>query len=145
MRPALRAGGKPVLAAAKANAPKKSGSLRKSLKLRAGKRSRRGIYVVTLLLSTSKDDNLFTGKAFYGAFQEFGFKLGKRIGGKATRDGRKVSQRLLLGGRWITLKAGKYIAGRHFLEQAHKQKGPESLKIIMQKLASGLETVAKGN
>lgn len=71
LRKALREGGRPFLRQAKLNVPVRSGALKKSLKLRAGRRSRVWMsYVVT----TSKESkgNLFVGKHYYAGFVEFG-------------------------------------------------------------------------
>ncbi len=75
-RPALR----PTLASAKQNAPEETGALVGSLKIRALKRSRTrvGAQVQTA-------DGAFKGKTFYGGFQEWGWKTGKR-GAKRRRQ-----------------------------------------------------------
>lgn len=70
-RPALA----PTLAAAKANAPKKTGRLQRSIKIRSIKRSRSR---VGARVTTAKSDNQFSGKTFYAAFQEWGWKTGAR-------------------------------------------------------------------
>jgi len=109
---ALRAGAKDVLPTAKQLAPKDTGTLRKSLKVRVLRATRKG--VKKLDVTTNKSNNLYTGKTFYGAFQEFGWKSGKR--------GKSNSRRP--------------IAGKHFLEQAHALKGPLALKTIEIELAT---------
>jgi HK97 gp10 family phage protein len=48
-RPALRAGGKVIVAAIKARVPKRTGNLRKSIKLRASRRSRKRIGVAVFV------------------------------------------------------------------------------------------------
>jgi hypothetical protein len=68
-RPAL----KPVLNAAKQFSPEDEGTLVRSLKIRALKRSRRHFGAQ----AQTKDGN-FKGKTFYGGFQEWGWKQGKR-------------------------------------------------------------------
>lgn len=67
IRKPLRAGAKIVLARAKQNVPAESGALKKSLKVRAGKRSRN---TISIRVATGK--GWFTGETFYGAFVEFG-------------------------------------------------------------------------
>ena len=69
IRQNLRAGAKIVLAQAKENAPVDSGDLKRSLKVRAGKRSRN---TISIRVATGKD--WFKGDTFYGAFVEFGTK-----------------------------------------------------------------------
>lgn len=68
IRQALRIGGKMVLAQAKQNVPVASGALKKSLKVRAGKRTRKN--VISIRVATA--DDWFKGDTFYGAFIEFG-------------------------------------------------------------------------
>lgn len=70
LRRAMRNAAQPIAKQAKANVRRKSGDLSKSIKVRAKKRNKRGIVGVSV--ATSKDDNLFKGNQFYGAFQEFG-------------------------------------------------------------------------
>lgn len=71
LRTALRRALKPAQQVARGIVPKRSGLLRKSLKIRAGKRSKKGI---TMTVSTSSTDNLYTGKSFYGGFVHDGAK-----------------------------------------------------------------------
>lgn len=68
IRKALREAAKPVLAAAKANVPVDEGDLKKSLKVKALKKRKKGTY--TIQVATS--DGWFKGDQFYGAFLEFG-------------------------------------------------------------------------
>jgi HK97 gp10 family phage protein len=90
-RQALRAGSKVVLAAAKRFAPigstsdrggkiHKAGTLKRSLKVRAGKR-RKG--QISFAVQTAAGD--YRGDTFYGAFVEYGHKIGKRIRGKGQK------------------------------------------------------------
>jgi hypothetical protein len=118
VRPALRAGTKIVLAEVRKDAPvgnrkwtskrgrgKVGGLLKASLAIKAKRRSRKAIgYAV----STSAER--FRGvDAFYGAFVEFGHKIGKRpLGirrqrGVRTEDGRRE------------------VPGLHFIERAGKR------------------------
>lgn len=116
---------RPTLKQAKANAPRrktrkgaavKGGQLRKSLKLRAMKRSRVkvGAYVATA-------GGWFKGRQFYGAFQEFGWKAGKRGSDNRTE-----------------------IEGRHFAEQAYKSERRGALRLftdlVRRNLKQAIET-----
>lgn len=69
LRKALRAGANVVLRGAKFRAPRKSGLLVKSMKVRAFKRTRKN--VVGFTVGTSAGD--YKGSDFYGAFQEYGW------------------------------------------------------------------------
>lgn len=70
LRQALRKALKPAQAKAREIVPKRTGTLRKSIKVRAG-RSRKGI---TMTVATSSSDNLYVGKSFYGGFVHDGAK-----------------------------------------------------------------------
>ncbi len=74
-RPALR----PTLAEAKRIAPRDTGELEESLKIRALKRSRSR---VGARVQTAKGS--FQGQTFYGGFQEWGWKTGRRGSGNRT-------------------------------------------------------------
>lgn len=69
MRPAL----KPVMRAARRNAPKDTGLLRKSIKVRSGKRSRAGI---SMRVTSGDKTGNFSGDTYYGGFHEFGTSRG---------------------------------------------------------------------
>src|SRR4051794_37182099 len=75
LRRELRKGLKPIQAAVKANAPVRSGKLRKAVILRATKRTRKNRIGVKVSLGKGA---FFVGDQFYGAFQEFEHKSGKR-------------------------------------------------------------------
>lgn len=80
-RTASRRAGKIYAEAAKARAPVDTGQLRRSIKVRALKRSRTAVGVT---VGTSKKD--YTGDQFYAAFIEYGHKLGKRKRGGNAGD-----------------------------------------------------------
>jgi HK97 gp10 family phage protein len=73
-RPAL----KPILAAARANAPTDKGLLRKSVKIRAMKRSRSRVGAT---VSSGSKTSAYAGKAWYGGPIEYGY---------TRRDGREM-------------------------------------------------------
>ncbi|MFQ5626654.1 MAG: HK97-gp10 family putative phage morphogenesis protein, partial [Methyloligellaceae bacterium] len=74
MRKGLRAGARPVLKQAKDTAPKRTGALRRGIKLRALKRSRKSIGV-TVSLPTRESLGIPAGaKYYYPAALEFGTK-----------------------------------------------------------------------
>ena len=72
LRSSLRKAARPIQQAAKQNVPVQSGDLRRSIKIRAAKRSRRTRNQVGIRISTNSGDNLFQGQTFYGGFLEFG-------------------------------------------------------------------------
>lgn len=99
MRKGLKAGAKLIQQQAKANAPQKTGALKRSLKARVGRS--RGDSVVVIVGSGKK---WFVGDTFYAAFQEFGWSHGKRPSRfkKATEGDTR-----------------KEVEGKHFVEQAY--------------------------
>lgn len=79
IRKPLRAGAKVVLAEAKRNAPRGvTGNLRRSLKVRAGKR-KKGI--ISMRVTTS--EGWFKGDEFYAGFVEFGTKERRHRSGRS--------------------------------------------------------------
>ncbi len=104
LRKAMRAGAKVILPAARANAPVgASGAVRRGIRVRAAKRSRRYIGITVTL-----GKGFFQGDEFYGAFQEFGWKTGKR----------KSSNR-------------RQVPGKHFLQRAAEQKGKAAGDVVI--------------
>lgn len=69
LRSAMRKNLKPLLAESKKNAPKVSGDLRKSLRLKAGKRKKHKFSINVMVGKKN-----FVGKTFYGAMVELGTK-----------------------------------------------------------------------
>lgn len=72
LRKAVRIVAKDVADTAKRLVPVDSGRLRRSIKVRAAKRSRRNRGVVKVRVTTGQQDKLFVGEAFYGGMVEFG-------------------------------------------------------------------------
>lgn len=122
-RQALRKAAKPVATVAKQLAPKKTGQLRKAIKVRAMKRSRRGVGIEVL---TGKD--FFQGDQFYGAFQEFGWHAGPRKASKK-RGYKRIGDKR----RWIE--------GKHFLEGAYDRQGQASKEIALRLIAQGINNL----
>ncbi len=93
-RKAARRAAKPVLAAARANMPAKSGQLKKSLKIRSYKSRKKGIYGVRVM--TGK--KWFKGDQFYAAFVEFGtrFQAPKHPLKRAAQSTKSVAQKILV-------------------------------------------------
>lgn len=120
---------KPIAAKARQNAPKDTGRLRKSIKVRATKRSRRGVGIKVTTGDRSGD---FGGKGYYGAFLEYGHKRGKRSRG--VKNARALSEKKLVHNHgWFLrrrqraqVRAAKALAndkraavpGLHFMKRA---------------------------
>ena len=70
IRKAMRKAAKPVVATARQLAPKDTGRLSRSIKVKALKRSRKTQHIVGVRIVTGKD--LFKGEYYYGGFIEYG-------------------------------------------------------------------------
>jgi hypothetical protein len=99
-RKGTRAAAKAVLLAAYKYVPVKSGALRKSLKVRAGKRNRsaRQKHWVSALVQTI--EGMFKGDQFYGGFLEFGTQE------RRTRSGHYTGR--IDGDTWTYLRKALY-------------------------------------
>ena len=115
IRQASRVAIKPVRSAAKSQAPHDSGALRRAIRIRAIKRSRSK--VGTRITIGEKD---FTGSTFYGGFQEWGWKTGKR--GSQNRT---------------------HIEGKRFLKQAADSKRAMAIAIYRREIAKRITELAK--
>lgn len=117
IRQALRAGMRPIHEAAKQNAPVATGLLKQSIKLRAMKRNRRGVIGVKI----ETEGGNFKGETFYGAFQEFGYRRGKRSLGNNR----------------------KFIPGKHYMQRAAEDKKEQAVAIVSEHMAAGIVQAAK--
>mgnify|MGYP001009153993 CR=1 FL=1 len=73
IRRVMRESMKPIAVAARENAPVETGVLRSAIKVRAMKRSRGRIGIMVMI-----GEGDFKGDTYYGGFQEYGWKTGKR-------------------------------------------------------------------
>lgn len=126
-----RAGAKLIQTNAKTRAPRKSGLLAKAIRVRVSKRvgnrkKKRGEVAVNAQIG--KGD--FKGETFYGAFQEFGWHSGKRAGKQHLKKGGIEDQR-------------KFIAGKHFMEQAYKAQASSALSAMSRTIVDGLEQAVR--
>ncbi len=108
-RKALR----PVRDQARKDSPKKTGTLRKSIKIRSIKRSR---FKFGARVTTGNRSGNFSGKAFYGGFINYGWTPGKRGSGKR----------------------GKPVKGTRFLNNAAEKKKRAALAIYKIEIRSGI-------
>lgn len=95
LRDALRPAAKLVLEAAKRSVPRRTGRMAGSLKVRAGKRSRKRPNAVTFIVQTAEGD--FKGATYYAAFLEYGHRAGPRPLGTKRRhiEGKRYIKRAL--------------------------------------------------
>ena len=112
---ALRAGAKVVHEAAVASVPRRSGTFAGSLRVRSMRRRRGGVG-----MQVRTQEGWYRGDAFYGAFVEFGHKVGRRptTGGADAR---------------------RAIPGRHDIEKATERVAPAATDAIAAALAAGIE------
>ena len=111
----LRAGAKLEQAAAIAAAPTLTGKLKSNIKVRAGKRTK-GYVTIHVIIGKK----WWTGDAFYGAFVEWGHRLGSRKLGTKRRK----------------------IAGEHFLEYTAEETAPAAINLIAETTKTLIEQLA---
>lgn len=109
-RTALREAARPIQKKAIENAPRLSGRLASAIKIRAGKRQR-GKKQISIDVVVGK--KWFKGDEFYAAFQEFGWKSGRRKGGSGDR---------------------KAIPGKHYIERAYDSEKNGALNTLIASL-----------
>lgn len=135
---AMRGGAKIILDEAKAKAPigksrgdHKAGTLKASLRVRAGKR-KKGL--VRFLVQTKDGD--YKGDTFYGAFVSFGHKSGSG----------KRAAKIKIGRRKVIDKskdARKQVPANEFIRQAFESKKDAAVSTIIQTLRTGIESAAR--
>ena len=123
LREELRKGAKTLLPASKAATPARTGKLRRSVKVRAVKRSRKAVGVLV-----GYNDKAYAGDTFYGAFLEWGWKQGKRPS-RAVQGGASDNR--------------KEIPGRRMLGNVAEAKGPGVLDAVINQIASRIQTEAR--
>jgi HK97 gp10 family phage protein len=156
---ALRAGAKIALAEARSEVPVRTGALKKSIRITAGKNSK-GFRSVRVGMS----DKWYTGDEFYAAFVEFGHQLGKRTTGGARklrkqaaylRDVRKRTGDKALLAKERELRAEsvrlnrerknnrRMIEGKHFLEKSFARAASRALDVVLSTLKTEIEAAAR--
>lgn len=138
LREGLRPAAKLVQTQAKANIPSKSGKGSASLKVRAGKRSRKYPDRVSINVITAA--GWFRGETFYMAFDEFGFKLGSRKAYTMTRSDGTTYTAHKLGTRYVTQR--KQVSAKRWLKNATNQRRAEATALAQRLIAQGVEREA---
>lgn len=139
VRKAAEAGLQPVLAAAKQLIPVATGKLRNNLSIGQIKRSRKRI---GFRLSLSGGEQDFKGETFYGAFQEYGWRVGKRSASQLRAQSLISKRKKSRGRRAADIRRGrKKVAGlleaalklvRGDSDKRRKIPGKEFMKTAMQ-------------
>lgn len=114
VRRGLRAGAKPLLAAAKSEAPVRSGLLQQSLKIRSSSRKGR----LSVSVGTRAKD--FTGPTYYAGFVIWGHYAGSReLGSKR-----------------------KHVPGNDFITRAYESAKDEAADVATQTILDGIDKAA---
>lgn len=141
IRKASRVALRPVADRAKSNAPKRSGRLRRSIKVRAMKRSRSRIGA---RVTSSGTDHNFKGRTFYGGFQEFGWRAGRRTRnsdfGVKKRKRRTAAQSATAAERD---SARRPIKGREFMKRAARSHKQIALRIYRNEIKRFIDSETK--
>ncbi len=144
LRQAFRAGAKMIADKAKQLAPggrakgqkrsKATGRLRKAIRVRAAKRSRRYIYYVARVGA-----EWFKGETFYAGFQEWGWHAGKR--GRSSKEYRAAAQEARRRG--ATFRGRRFVKGKFFMKRAAQQTGRAAAAKAISMIRSGIEQAAR--
>lgn len=145
-----------LLPEAKRVVPKQTGALKKSIKVRALKRSqlRTGVRIGY----SAKD---FTGDTFYGSFLEYGWRVGKRsaaqlraqsffskrkkrdeeTGGLSSKSGRKRSSKIE-DINAAALKTGdnrRHVPGKYYLKSIANSHGDEAASVFLKRTSERVD------
>ena len=146
-RPALRAGGKVILAAVKARVPKGTGALGRSIKLRASRRSRQrigvAVFVDNKLIPLGKGEQQHNREGFYPAHLELGYvRGGIRLRTRWTKHG--VDR---LGRAYTRQRVSKSVVGgtvippRSFIRAGFDAVKEQALAAIEAEVARRMEAI----
>jgi HK97 gp10 family phage protein len=131
----------PVQKTARSLAPKRTGKLKRAIRVRVLKRSR---VRVGARVTVGHHDNMFKGRTFYAAFQEYGWKAGKRASnqdlGVAKRKRRTAAQREEIASMNSSRKA---VRGKRYLERATKSNYDTVISLFRVEVVGGIHKVFK--
>lgn len=127
----------------------KGGRLRKSIKVRTAKSKTRG--KVAFIVTTGAKDSLFKGKTFYGAFQELGYRIGKR--NAETRRAQTAFLKARKSGNAERIRETEdyydsvdlrvRVDGKRFMRRAYQSHGKQAVGIIERELLKGVQQEAR--
>lgn len=117
MRRAMKKAIQPTVTQAQSNAPVLTGQTRAAIQLMPMKRSRKAKSFGFRVCIGKKD---YVGDQFYGAFQEYGFHLGKR-----------------------SLSNRKFIEGKHFMQKAYDSTKEQVKTAALDEINKGLDRFIK--
>lgn len=117
---------------AKQNAPRKTGRLANSIRTHLS-----GIdfsNTSRVVVNVETNDRWFGGKTFYGAFQEFGWRVGRRL-----RRGRTLFRKAV---RFVRNRLRKKIPGKHYIKRALDSHGRIAQEAAIEEIRAGIEREA---
>lgn len=128
----LREGAKVIQAESKALAPKRSGKLAESIRVKAGRKSKKRT-TTSMLITTSSKDKAFTDDQYYGGFQNFGYE--------------KVNTYRGARGRIYSVKRGAgpttKVPGLHFMEKAAKAATSAAIEKMAETIGKKIDNLFK--
>lgn len=116
---ALKKAANVVATAARELVPEKTGALKRAIRVRMGRAKAKGS--ISVIAAVGRQ--WFVGDQFYGAFQEFGWRAGKRKGARE-QDTRKQ------------------IPGEHFMQYAFDETAAQAMAALKSELIAGIEREA---
>lgn len=118
IRQAMRASMRPVKAAVVANAPVESGATKRAVKLRAAKSRKKGKIAIEVRIGAGD----YQGDQYYAAFQEYGWRPGKRGGPR-----------------------GAPVPGKHFMLHAFESTSASAKDAAISAILTGVEREVKAS
>jgi hypothetical protein len=130
----LRAGAKILRAEAQSLVPVKTGLLKRSINVRAGKRNRFG--AVSMRVTTGQAT--FVGDSWYGGAIEFGWKAGSRKKAGGVIRTKRGLRKLAIG------NARRQIPGYHYMEYAFQEKSQAAVDAVAETWKQLLDQLTAG-
>lgn len=137
---ALRAGARPIVRAAKANAPVKTGLVKKRIavatsKIKRGRNGEIGVFIKPRISSKARKSKDRSQDPYYYVFQEAGFHaVGRRKvgGGRVNRAAR------------IKASGARFIQGKKFMGRAFESNKGQALKAFSDTLKKRIDQANQG-
>jgi HK97 gp10 family phage protein len=130
VRKGLRAGAKVTLAAVRADAPKRTGTMARAFAVSGGRQKNKG----TIGVQVAVGKKWFVGDQFYAGFQEFGWSVGKR-----TTEIVRHQERTRKGKKSLFTDTRRRIPGKHFVEQAAERTAEAAVAAIVETIRAEID------
>jgi HK97 gp10 family phage protein len=149
IRPALRAGAKIAERAVESITPKRTGALKRSLKVRSGNIRKKGVTRMVVMTS-GEGGNLFKGKQYYGGFVHYGHGIGKRSRAvasfqeRASRAGKRgdFKERKSLKAAEAKIDKRQRVKANPFVKRGFDKSKSQAEHVVLAMIASGIEREA---